>query len=74
MKSKEFLIDRRLRELFKVNNIDKNQNKIFGRVIGMLEEPFPIQYDDLGRIYRQIRQGKPFSALEFRVGFSIAVI
>ena len=74
MKSKEFLIEEGLGELFKFNKIDKDQDKVFDSVSGKLEEPFPIQYDDLARIYRLIRQRKPFTVLEFGIGFSTSVI
>lgn len=74
MDSKEFLLQEGLGELFKFNKIDKDQDKVFDSVSGTLEEPFPIQYDDLARIYRLIRQRKPFTVLEFGIGFSTSVI
>ena len=60
--------------MFKFNKIDKDQDKVFDSVSGELDEPFPIQYDDLARIYRLIRQRKPFTVLEFGIGFSTSVI
>lgn len=74
MDSKAFLIHEGLGELFKFNKIDKDQDKVFDSVSGTLEEPFPIQYDDLARIYRLIRKRKPFTVLEFGIGFSTSVI
>lgn len=74
MDSKKFLLQEGLGELFKFNKIDKDQDKVFDSVSGELDEPFPIQYDDLARIYRLIRQRKPFTVLEFGIGFSTSVI
>jgi hypothetical protein len=74
MKSKEFLINEGLDYLFDFNKIEKSNSNEFDSVNGVLEEPFPIQYDDLARLYKLIRTRKPFTVLEFGIGFSTAVI
>ena len=74
MTSKEFLISEGLGYLFDFNKIAKEDTQEFDSVSGELEEPFPIQYDDLARIYRLIRERKPFTVMEFGIGFSTSVI
>lgn len=74
MTSKEFLIEEGLDYLFQFNRIEKDSDKVFDSVSGQLDEPFPIQYDDLARIYKLIRKRKPFTVLEFGIGFSTSVI
>lgn len=74
MNSKEFLFNEGLGYIFDFNKIEKKDTQEFDSVSGDLEEPFPIQYDDLARIYKLIRTRKPFTIMEFGIGFSTSVI
>lgn len=74
MNSKEYLEAEGLDYIFNFNKGGEENHGAYDSVSGTLKEPFPIQYDDLARLYRLIRMRKPFTVLEFGIGFSTAVI
>ena len=63
--------------LNKILNFDENstyQKKATDTVSGKLEIPFPPEKKDLIRLHMLIRSRKPFTVLEFGVGYSTSII
>ena len=80
----KFFIEKRLRDLFYKNNLDKilNLKKIYFNKKDIINDPISKnikkQYNpeivDLARIYNFVKQEKPFTILEFGVGYSTIVM
>lgn len=77
------LTDAQIKEYIRKNKLDSiidfNENSTYEKqatdtISGKLEIPFPPEKNDLIRLHRLIRTRKPFTVLEFGVGYSTSII
>ncbi len=66
-----------LNKLNKIINFQENINykeQVFDSVSGKLNIPFPPEADDLVRLHKLVRKRKPFTILEFGLGYSTIIM
>ncbi|MEM7586288.1 MAG: hypothetical protein AAF560_23045 [Acidobacteriota bacterium] len=71
---RDYLRDNGLDELIDFQVHLDYQEGAFDNVSGRLDIPFPPEADDLVRLHRLVRQRKPFTILEFGLGYSTLVM
>lgn len=71
---KSYIIKNRLDKILDFTENSTYQKKAVDTVSGKLEIPFPPEKRDLIRLHRLIRKRKPFTVLEFGVGYSTIII
>jgi hypothetical protein len=70
----DYLENERLTEFIDFTEFADYRERVFDSVSGKLEIPFPPQVDDLVRLHRLIRSRRPFTVLEFGVGYSTIIM
>lgn len=72
--SYKYLLEQGFSTLFDLIEETKEPESTSSSISGLVNEPFKIQFDDLARIHKLIINRKPFTTLEFGVGFSTIII
>lgn len=71
---RDYLEQERLTDLIDFGEFADYREGVFDNVSGELEIPFPPQAGDLVRLHRLVRSRRPFTVLEFGLGYSTLVI
>ncbi len=69
-----YIIKNGLHKILDFNENHSYQKKATDTISGKFEIPFPPEKEDLIRLHKLIRTRKPFTVLEFGVGYSTAII
>jgi len=71
---KDYIISNELNKLLNFQQNIQYKAGAFDSVSGKLHIPFPPEVDDLVRLHKLIRSRKPFTVLEFGLGYSSIII
>lgn len=73
-KHKEYVESNELDKLINFQVNINHENKVFDAVSRKLDIPFPPETDDLIRLHKFIRNRKPFTILQFGLGYSTIIL